>query len=212
MKKRYDKFILRWAKRYRIIKELGGKCINCGETNMFLLDLHHKEPEKKSFDISKYRNIQWDLILPEINKCVLLCRNCHTLHHFDDIIKRFNENFDEIKEKAKIVDSVSRPKLDEDYIYEMLEKKHSLNFIARSLKKDVSTIRDIAIRLEQMHNKKLFQSKIEYNKTKEKISDEQIIKCYSNGKKAKEIASEYNMCISTVFQRIQKLKDKKLIL
>lgn len=203
---REDKFILRWAKRYRAVQELGGKCIRCGETNIFKLDFHHKDPKEKDFGISQLsQHATWDTLKNEIDKCILLCRNCHTEFHMEETEKKYNDNFEKIVEKSKEVHIIFRQKLDDERIYEMLKKGFSLNFISQSLKKDVSTIRDVAIRLEVLHNEKLFKRIEEYNDTKQKISNDVLLKLYNEGKSVKDIALMYNMNKSTLFPRIKKL-------
>lgn len=212
MKKREDKFITRWAKRYRAVQELGGKCQECGETNIFLLDFHHLDPTKKEFGISSLSaRASWDEIKSEIEKCILLCKSCHTEFHTKELSKKFHDNLDKIVEKSKTVHSIKRPKLDDNYIYEMLIKKFSLNFIAKSINKDVSSVRDVALNLEKKYNKQLFPRISEYNLSKEKISTEELIKLYKEGKRAKEIAQMYSMQKSTLFERIRNLKKKGLL-
>ena len=70
----------------------GGKCIRCGYNNcMKALEFHHKDPSQKDFTIS---NDHFKLLdaTNEIEKCVILCSNCHKELHdnmwsLDDIIK-----------------------------------------------------------------------------------------------------------------------------
>ena len=63
------------------------------------LDFHHLDPKEKEFGISQISaHMSWDKILPEIEKCVLLCRGCHAIEHGEDIIRKFEEN---CKEKNK---------------------------------------------------------------------------------------------------------------
>lgn len=205
---RKQEFILRWAKRYRATQELGGKCTKCGEDDMFKLDFHHLDPNEKEYGISSIsRHKPWEDIEKELNKCVLLCRNCHTSHHMGEIKLLFNKFFNEIYEKSLIVHEVTKSKLNDEYIYGMLKKGYSLNFIARSIKKDVSTIRDVAIRLEENFNETLFKRLNDHNKTKEKINDELLIKLYNDGVAVKDIAIMYKMNKSTLFPRIKKLKQ-----
>lgn len=207
MKREKDKFILRWAKRYRAVQELGGKCKHCGIDDIFVLHFHHKDPTKKEFGISQFSvHGEWCELKKEIDKCILLCGNCHSKLHLAETEKKFNERLDEIKIKAAELHKISKERLNEDYIYEMLKKEFSLNFIAKSLRKDVSTIRDVALRLEIMHNEKLIKSKLEYNLEHQKISDGELIKQLSENKKAKEIAKIYGMSPSTIFVRIKKIK------
>ena len=62
----------------------GGCCEKCKyHKNLRALEFHHKNPKLKSFGIS-YTTIaskSWKRILEEIDKCQLLCSNCHREHH-----------------------------------------------------------------------------------------------------------------------------------
>ena len=71
------------AKRRRKVKELaieskGGKCEICGYNKCIgALELHHAFGSK-SFSISeKGYTRSWEKVRSEIEKCVLLCANCH---------------------------------------------------------------------------------------------------------------------------------------
>ena len=61
----------------------GGKCIVCGY-NRYIgsLDFHHLNPEEKEFNIAQLRSYSLTQLTKELDKCVLLCRNCHgEVHH-----------------------------------------------------------------------------------------------------------------------------------
>jgi hypothetical protein len=61
-------------------KLLGGKCSSCGYNRIELLDFHHLDPNEKDFTISSDgRN--FEKLLLEARKCILLCANCHREHH-----------------------------------------------------------------------------------------------------------------------------------
>lgn len=62
-------------KRKRIISELGGKCIVCGSTEN--LEFDHVNKNNKLFGISRRICNSYEHIKPEIDKCVILCRDCH---------------------------------------------------------------------------------------------------------------------------------------
>lgn len=69
-------------KRQKAILHLGGKCSKCGYSRCYdAIDLHHKDPKKKDPDFKHLKGWSWDRILPEINKCILLCKICHTELH-----------------------------------------------------------------------------------------------------------------------------------
>lgn len=65
------------------VEYLGGKCQVCGyESCIQALDFHHLDPTKKSFGISaKGFSRSWEKIQKELEKCVLICANCHREIH-----------------------------------------------------------------------------------------------------------------------------------
>jgi hypothetical protein len=71
----------------RLVKQLcvnylGGCCFLCGyKRSNAALEIHHKNPEEKDPNFSKLRNRSFETIKPELDKCVLLCSNCHREVH-----------------------------------------------------------------------------------------------------------------------------------
>lgn len=61
----------------------GRKCQQCGYNQCIsALEFHHINPENKSFEISKYSKRKFDKTSKaELDKCVLLCANCHAEEH-----------------------------------------------------------------------------------------------------------------------------------
>ncbi len=75
----------RWKqKRLDALVYKGGKCSECGynECNA-ALEFHHLDPLKKEFDWSKMRLRSKINITKELDKCVLLCSNCHRKLHYN---------------------------------------------------------------------------------------------------------------------------------
>lgn len=59
-------------------------CQKCGESRFYLLDFHHRDPATKEFGIAKRANTKLSTLMPEIQKCVVLCSNCHReFHHLE---------------------------------------------------------------------------------------------------------------------------------
>lgn len=59
----------------------GGKCEKCGyHKSIAALEFHHLDPSKKDFGISKKR-VKWETLKLELDKCILLCANCHREVH-----------------------------------------------------------------------------------------------------------------------------------
>mgnify|MGYP001617393579 CR=1 FL=1 len=74
----------RWIqKKLDAIKYKGGQCKNCGYSKFYgALEFHHREPNKKEFVWNKLRLKSWENITIELDKCDLLCSNCHKeIHH-----------------------------------------------------------------------------------------------------------------------------------
>jgi hypothetical protein len=62
----------------RKYKEFHG-CKDCkGKFPYYVLDFDHLDPSKKKFEPSKLsRNGSWDKMVEEIEKCDVVCANCH---------------------------------------------------------------------------------------------------------------------------------------
>jgi len=68
----------RLENKKKSIEYKGGKCIICGYNKCLRsLDFHHLDPNEKEFSISKNKNRKFENIIPELNKCILVCSNCH---------------------------------------------------------------------------------------------------------------------------------------
>jgi len=72
-----------WTK---ILEIKGNKCKICNNTYHFsCYDLHHRDPSLKDFTISTaISGKSIEKILKEVEKCDLLCSNCHRLFHYDN--------------------------------------------------------------------------------------------------------------------------------
>jgi len=71
-------------RKLEFILQKGGKCQVCGyNKNFAALCFHHINPDTKeiSLDIRKFSNCNLDDLTLELEKCQLLCQNCHTEHH-----------------------------------------------------------------------------------------------------------------------------------
>lgn len=76
------------SKRRRKLREMardykGGKCALCGYNKCLgALEFHHLDPSKKDFALSvKGLTRSWKKTKAELDKCVLVCANCHREVH-----------------------------------------------------------------------------------------------------------------------------------
>jgi hypothetical protein len=62
----------------------GGKCVQCGyDKCVAAFDFHHVDPNEKDFSIGNLKLYRFDdRIKQELDKCILLCSNCHRETHF----------------------------------------------------------------------------------------------------------------------------------
>lgn len=62
----------------------GGKCIKCGYSKSpAALEFHHRDPDQKDFSISQSTKVTLrDNIKLELDKCDLVCSNCHREIHY----------------------------------------------------------------------------------------------------------------------------------
>lgn len=68
-----------WAIEYK-----GGKCQNCGYNKCAAaLTFHHRESDKKEFGFAQSTGFcrSYAKLKKELDKCDLLCANCHTELH-----------------------------------------------------------------------------------------------------------------------------------
>jgi len=75
-------------KRRRKIRRLaveykGGKCVLCGYSGYIgAFDFHHSKNSGKDFGISdKGYTRSWERVKQELDKCILVCANCHRELH-----------------------------------------------------------------------------------------------------------------------------------
>lgn len=70
----------------------GGKCAICGlefnGENQTVFDFHHINPEDKLFEIAQSKiSLTNDRMRDELDKCLLLCANCHLELHQKERLK-----------------------------------------------------------------------------------------------------------------------------
>ena len=75
----YRKQVLEWYKDYKS----NLKCSQCNENHPSCLEFHHLDPKNKKFNIgNSYAKYSKETILEEMNKCIILCSNCHKKLHY----------------------------------------------------------------------------------------------------------------------------------
>lgn len=79
----------RFKVKRTMLEYKGGKCQICGFDKYLASLAFHHTANDKSFEISGDHSRSWENIRKELDKCVLLCQNCHAEEHERiDIIRR----------------------------------------------------------------------------------------------------------------------------
>jgi len=76
--------------RQMAVEYKGGRCERCGYTKCIdALEFHHTDPSGKDFSISdKGYTRGWNKVKKELDKCVLVCANCHREIHAEVQLSR----------------------------------------------------------------------------------------------------------------------------
>ena len=65
----------------------GGECVHCGYKDIrypAVFEFHHVNPKEKEFAIGSGLLRKWTKLVKELDKCILLCANCHRIQHTQD--------------------------------------------------------------------------------------------------------------------------------
>jgi hypothetical protein len=124
-------------------------CKVCGYRGKTLasLSFHHRNPEDKHFLVSSAicRNVKVSLedLLAEIEKCDLLCSNCHQIGHLN--VSKLEEFTDVINDMARVYREPQKP-VDCNVVVKMAESGMMQKDIAKQLGYSKSTISEAVSR------------------------------------------------------------------
>ena len=61
------------------------KCARCSENHIACMDFHHMDPSEKEYEVSALISSKmFTKAYKEIKKCIVLCANCHRIHHHNE--------------------------------------------------------------------------------------------------------------------------------
>lgn len=81
------KYSILKRRKIEILNIFGNKCSICGyDKCKAALEFHHTNPNEKEFSLSNAKTTNLDKLMLEMNKCILVCSNCHKeIHYPNDI-------------------------------------------------------------------------------------------------------------------------------
>ena len=72
----------KYLMKKKCVDYLGGRCVRCGYGRCIkAMTFHHRQPELKAFTVSQMLDRAWKVLVTELDKCDLLCFNCHMEEH-----------------------------------------------------------------------------------------------------------------------------------
>lgn len=109
------------------VRLLGGKCLKCGENRHYALCFHHLDPKQKVDTPSRLiANSQFEDLLIEIQKCILLCANCHQEFHFLEAHQGLTiEEYVDLNQEFKVSDTIIRDKKTIEIIAKQKQGKYT---------------------------------------------------------------------------------------
>jgi transposase len=187
-----NEYEIRTNTKRTLFEYIGTSSCNCGESDSRILVFHHKRDKK--FEISDWitnKHITDVNKLPqkikdELDKCVVLCHNCHLEEHLD---KEFYDHYyDEILDISKRIKEISKP-LDKELVREMFLGGMKQIDIAKHFDCVKSTICGI-----------LKEFGLTSNLGEKRHDRDMVLKLHSEGKFNKEIMTLLNLSRTTLFQ------------
>lgn len=77
----------RYREKKDFINSQKTKCEKCGERRVYVLDFHHRDKGEKDFTIGRLNKGSLEVLQQEIDKCSVLCANCHREFHYLESLK-----------------------------------------------------------------------------------------------------------------------------
>jgi hypothetical protein len=72
----------KYLAKKRCVDYLGGRCVRCGYDRCIkAMTFHHRDPAAKEFEVGQRLDWSWKVLRTELDKCDLLCFNCHMEEH-----------------------------------------------------------------------------------------------------------------------------------
>jgi hypothetical protein len=60
-------------------------CVKCGQNHPATFDFHHVDSASKEASVNKLvRHRAFKQAMEEVKKCLVLCANCHRIHHHEE--------------------------------------------------------------------------------------------------------------------------------
>lgn len=186
-------------KRREVVKQKaveykGGKCEICGYDKCIdALEFHHINPEEKDFGISKKGYTRsWEKVKEEVDKCMLLCANCHREIHSLYKLEMKNARLNGFKDNISLFNEKNLTNKTLDSKVSQIKRDDLLQDISNGLTiKSIATKYDISVSYLRKIFKK-FSIKLS-NPVKKLITLESLIKDFMELKSFTNVGKKYGV-------------------
>lgn len=73
------------GRKLKAIEYKGNKCYDCQTTyHESVYEFHHLDPNTKDYNPAALKSASWERFKAELDKCVMLCANCHRIRHWSN--------------------------------------------------------------------------------------------------------------------------------
>ena len=114
--------------KLKMIEYKGNKCEKCGyNKNIAALEFHHLDPSTKKFTLSDTHHT-WEETKEELDKCILVCANCHReLHNPQSTPEKLKELIELHNYNVEIKKKQTKKNKYKFTLKEVLEKRKEFN-------------------------------------------------------------------------------------
>ena len=224
--------ILKYAKKIILLNNKGGVCQNCQNNNIFQLTFHHIDKNNKDFEFGESKNYRLSKIKNELDKCIILCQNCHREHHYNE------DNNERSRSKliyleyggsecvkcgynkcpASLTFHHRDPNEKEFSIGSISERFNSIYDLSKLIKDEINkcdvlcanchVLEHSDINFYNKYKHEIYSKVINYKEKQHKIDRDLVIKMYNEGKKQIDIAKHFSASNGTISDIIKKYKNE----
>lgn len=72
-------------RKLKVVNHFGNKCFDCKQSfPQYVYEFHHLDPTQKDWNPSQSLSHSEERMWLELNKCIMLCANCHKIRHWGE--------------------------------------------------------------------------------------------------------------------------------
>jgi len=201
--------IIKWYNKIKAIKYLGGKCKYCSTDNVKHLTFHHINPDIKETTIWQLlKGSTWERMEKELNKCELLCHNCHNEYHYNLLPNKNNSKLFFLEYVDNKCKECGYDKCNASLTFHHKDKSDKLFNISIKTKMNLKSINDINEEIKTELNKcEVLCANCHFEKDIDNETVNYVIKNYNDIKILKTKKVDRKLVADMYFNQLIKQAD-----